>query len=347
MIQPTHISEFPAVETTIAEVLKKSGYATAHLGKWHLGGGGPGQHGFDVHDGDTGNETPEDVEGPKDITGLTERAKKFMEAQAKAGKTFYLQLSHYAVHTPIESQKASQEKFSGMQKGERHSDAEFAAMTWDLDASIGELLDKINELKLTDNTYVVLMSDNGGVGNPRQSQNLPLNGGKGTLYEGGIRVPLIIRGPDIKADSLCREGVTGCDLFPTFCEWAEISEIEKLAGVSLLPLLSGKGKFQRCEDSLLFHYPHYGLGPAQKPQSALILGKYKLLKELETETLHLFDLEKDISEKNDLADKLPEKTAELDALMTRRLKELDAQMPSKNPDYDPDAKQERPRGARR
>lgn len=211
-------------------------------------------------------------------------------------------------------------------------------MTYDLDVSIGLLLEKIEQLGIAQNTYVVLMSDNGGASTPRQSQNRPLSGGKGTLYEGGIRVPLMVVGPGIESSSLCRENVTGCDLFPTFCEWAGIKTKGKIEGVSLVPLLTNTGTFKRSEP-LLFHYPHYGLGPAQRPYSALIVGKYKLLKELETGSLHLFDLEKDISEQTDLARALPEKTAELNTLLIRRLEEVRAQQPTVNPDYDPDAMQ--------
>ncbi len=335
---PTHIKELPPSETTIAEALKNAGYATAHLGKWHLGHGNPGEHGFDMHDGSTGNEVPDPKNGPKDVFGITERACEFMEQQAKERRPFYLQLSHYAVHVPVEALDDSKKKFSKARKGERHSDVDYAAMTWDLDASIGQLLGKIDELEITNNTYVVFMSDNGAGGNPRKPQNLPLAGGKGSLYEGGIRVPLIIRGPGIESNISCRENVTGCDLFPTFFEWAGLPAPEEIEGASLVPLLEGNPTtLQRPEESLLFHYPHYGHGPAQKPQSAIIVNNYKLLKDLETGATQLFDLGADLSEENNLAGKMPEKAAEMAALLDKRLKQVDAQMPTGNSTYDPDA----------
>ncbi|MGE4489164.1 MAG: sulfatase-like hydrolase/transferase, partial [Kiritimatiellales bacterium] len=238
--------------------------------------------------------------------------------------------------------------------GERHRDVTMAAMTWDLDTSIGTLLAEIDKLGLADNTYVVLMSDNGGMSTPRESQNLPLSGGKGNLYEGGIRVPLIIRGPGIKSGTFCSENVTGCDLFPTFCQLAcfpdfgpERSERgtanagqrpegeAKIEGVSLVPLLTGQGTFQRLEDSLLFHFPNYGPGPGQGPQSALIVGNWKLIRNYETGTVQLFDLKTDLSEQHNLARETPEKTQELEKRLDRRLKAVDAQMPYANPDYDP------------
>ncbi|MCK4564068.1 MAG: sulfatase [Verrucomicrobia bacterium] len=335
---PTHIKELPTSETTLAEALKKQGYSTAHLGKWHLGYGNPGEHGFDVHDGSTGNDSNGTETNPKDIFGLTQRACDFLDKQVKNGNPFYLQLSHYAVHSPTETLDTSKERFSILQKGAHHSDADYAAMTWDLDASIGTLLEKIDTLKLSGHTYVVFMSDNGAPGNPRRPQNIPLNGGKGSFYEGGIRVPLIVRGPGIEPNTFCRENMTGCDLFPTFCEWAGLPAPEEIEGTSLVPLLEGKpDKFARREDSLIFHYPHYGRGPTQKPQSAIIVKNYKLLRDLETGATQLFDLETDISEKSDLSKKMPEKAEQLGKLLDKRLKQVDAQMPTKNSTYDPDA----------
>ncbi len=339
LIAPGHTTELPESETTIAEVLKEQGYATAHFGKWHLGRVSPGEHGFDEHDGATGNRCSGTDENPKDIFGITDRAIKFMNENKM--QPFYLQLSHYAVHVPLQCLEKSKEKFSNARKGDRHSDVEFAAMTFDLDTSIGLLMEEIDTSGLAENTCVVLMSDNGGAATPRSSQNLPLTGGKGTLYEGGIRVPLIVRGPGIKAGSVCSESVTGCDLFPTFCEWAGFPTPGKIEGASLVPLLAGSGDFQRLEESLLFHYPHYGKGPMQKPQSAIIAGRYKLIRDLETGLLQMFDLAYDLSEEKNLAQKLPEKTAALEAKLDHRLKEVSAQMPSANPDYDPSAQSER------
>ncbi|WP_372805744.1 sulfatase [Pontiella sp.] len=336
---PRHVKEFPASETTIAERMKKAGYATALFGKWHIGTANPAIHGFDESDGPTENVSHGTAANPKDVFGVTDRAIAFMEKQAKAGTPFYLQLSHYAVHTPVESLEQTQEKFRKTKAGQRHSDIEFAAMTYDLDTAIGTLLKKIAELKLTETTYVVFMSDNGAPANPRRPQNTPLNGGKGTLYEGGIRVPLIVRGPGIKADTFCNESVTGCDLLPTFCSWAGIAIPGDIEGKSLASLLSGQTQKIGRTKPLLFHYPHYGMGPAQKPQTAIIEGNMKLLRDLETGTLMLFDLSTDLSEKNDLSTKYPEKTETLEKRMDQRLQETDAQMPTENPDYKPSATQ--------
>lgn len=340
LLSADFVREIPNSERTIAEVLQAAGYATAHFGKWHLGRSTPGAHGFDVHDGSTANDGPGEYTdpNPKDVFGLSSRAIEFIEDQVAAKKPFYLQVSHYAVHTPVESLAASQSKFKQLKSGKRHSDVEYAAMTWDLDTSIGNLLRKVSELNLTETTYVIFTSDNGAPGKPRQSQNLPLAGGKGSLYEGGIRVPLIIRGPGISANSFSSEPVTACDLFPTICEWAGIPRSDYLEGSSLMPLLQAKaGAFKRTQEGLLFHYPHYGLGPRQKPQSALILGAYKIIKNWENGSVQLYQLDTDISESKDLTQQMPEKAAELAALLDQRLKQVEAALPSENPNYDPNA----------
>lgn len=346
LIAPNHIKDLPESEITIAEQLKKAGYATAHFGKWHLGRISPGEHGFDEHDGATGNESSGTTDNPKDIFGITERACAFMEKQSKASKPFYLQLSHYAVHTPTETLAETQKKFEQEKAGKIHSNSANAAMTFDFDSSLNTLLSKIKTLGLAENTYVVFMSDNGAPGNPRRPNNLPLNAGKGSLYEGGIRIPLIITGPGIPKSTTCETAVTGYDLLPTFCEWAGITAPKNLEGTSIAALLSGK-KLKRKNEALLFHYPHYGQGPAQKPQSAIILGDFKLIRDLETGTAKLFNLNKDLGEQKNLAKTHPEKTAELEALLDKRLKEVNAQTMTENPSYDPDANQSQQRRRRR
>ncbi len=163
LIPPQHIDSLPDRETTIAEVLRRRGYATAHFGKWHLGGGGPGRHGFDQHDGDTDNRGPGLYEdpNPKDIFGVTRRAVAFMDDQVAAGKPFYVQLSHYALHGPSESLDGTKAAYEARPAGTRHDNVEYAAMTRDLDTGVGMVLDRIDRLGIAETTYVVFMSDNG------------------------------------------------------------------------------------------------------------------------------------------------------------------------------------------
>ena len=339
---PTQLRRFPESETSIAEALDPVGYTSAYFGKWHLGRGNPGQHGFQVHDGSTSNDTPanEPPSNPKDIFGLNERAMAFMEKQVQAGRPFYAQLFHYAVHAPNATRPESRNKFRENSPGERHRNAPFAGMTWDLDRSIGTLMEKIEELGIVDRTYIVFMSDNGAPSGRRSGElnNAPLNKGKSTVYEGGIRVPLIIAGPGIPADSHSSEPVTGCDLFPTFCQWAGVEISHEIDGTSLASLLSGKRhSLDRQVSSLLFHYPHYGVGPDAKPASAIISGSHKLIKDWESNSYELFNLAEDLGEQNDLADSHPGKLRELTALMEERLRSANAQVPTINPDYDPSA----------
>ena len=339
ILPPRHINSLPAAEVTIAEILKKQNYATAHFGKWHLSGNGPGDHGFDRHDGDMGNGGPGTYTdpNPKDIFGITQRANEFMAEQVKANKNkpFYLQLSHYAVHGPYQALQKTKTTFTSRNQGNRHNDADYAAMTRDLDTSVGMVLDKIERLGIKDNTYIVFMSDN-GAGNPRNpGENAPLNKGKATLWEGGIRVPLIVRGPNIRPNTFCRTNVIGYDLLPTFCEVANASSgPDNIEGVSLVPLFSGKSKTFNRKDDLVFHFPHYGKGPVQTPQSAILQGQWKLIKWYGTGEVRLFDLSKDIGETTDLSKQNPEKTAELYRKLTAYLKRVHAQLPIKNPNYD-------------
>ena len=189
---PPHSSSLPAEETTIAEVLKQAGYQTAWFGKWHLGESGPGAHGYDESDGPTGNSDgqTDDPNNPKDIFGITERGIAFMEKNVQAGKPFYLQLWHYAVHGPVQSMEKTEEVYDGAPAGEKHQSTSYAAMTQNLDTGVGMIMDTIKELGIDDNTFVVYMSDHGA--GAALSSNMPLNQGKGTLWEGGMRVPLIM-----------------------------------------------------------------------------------------------------------------------------------------------------------
>jgi arylsulfatase A-like enzyme len=210
-------------------------------------------------------------------------------------------------------------------------------MTQDLDTSISQVLEQIKKLGIANNTYVILTSDNGAGMRGSRNENLPLHGGKGTLWEGGIRVPLIIRGPGIKANSSLSENVIGYDLFPTICELAGVKAIPgNIEGISLVPLFSGKTKsFEKRQ--LIFHNPHYGIGPGQKPQSALIQGNYKIIKDLETGNFMLFDLDKDIGEHHDLSGSQPVLTVDMQKKLNAYLKKVNAQQPVKNKNYDPDA----------
>ena len=336
LIEPRLVRSLPASETTIAELLRPAGYATAHYGKWHIAGGGPGAHGYDEHDGDTGNEEAYRFRDPNpvDIFGMAARAATFMERSARAGKPFYVQLSWHALHAPENARRATLAKYEQSLPGEGAQRVATAAITEDLDAGVGRVLEAIDRLGLADNTYVIYMSDNGSGGGRRN----PLRGGKGGVWEGGIRVPLIIRGPGVAPNSWCHTPVVGYDLLPTFCDWAGVAPAARPKGVeggSIAALVAGRGtgKVERPHEELVFHFPHYQ--GEDGPHSAILLGNLKLLRFYEDDRVLLFDLSRDLGERDDLAARMPAEAARLRDRLSAYLAAVDAQFAAVDPTYDP------------
>jgi len=343
LVGPANIRALPAGERTVGEILKAAGYATAHFGKWHIEGGGPGAHGYDVHDGNLGNEHARKFGDPNpvDIFGMTERAITFMKRSRKANKPFFIQMSWHALHAPRNALKATLAKYRRLVPGANDKRIGHMALAEDLDTGVGRLLAGLEDLGLAKNTYVLYMSDNGDGGGGGKRDERPgrargLNGGKGSLYEGGIRVPLIIRGPGVAPDSWCHVPVTGLDLLPTYAQWAGVQKLpETIEGGSFAALLANKGvgEVERPREALVFHFPHYlGMGG---PQSAIRLGSFKLLKFYEEGRVALFDLAADPREQEDLSSAQPERTATLKTRLDTYLKDVRAQMPKANPQYDP------------
>jgi hypothetical protein len=292
--------------------------------------------GYDVSDGYTSNGTgggkgsggPAALDDPKLIFGVTDRASKFIESQAKSGHPFFVQVSHYAVHLDIYYREETLRQTQAS-SGQKHSMPEFAAMTADMDTGIGMLMDKIRELGLQENTYIFFLSDNGGRRSipgqqtPELPRNHPLRDGKGTMYEGGLRVPFIVIGPDVQPGSVSRTPVTGLDIFPTIAELAGYPNPlpTVLDGGSMTGVLgdNGQGKISRNHPFLVFHH-----AVDRTAQTALIQGDYKLVKTWKDDRLELFDLSQDISEEDDLSDRMPEKTEELHGLILDYLAETNA-----------------------
>lgn len=335
LVEPRLIKNIATEEVTIGEMLQKAGYLTAHYGKWHISGGGPGKHGYDEHDGDTGNENAFKFTDPNpvDIFGMVDRSEKFMKRAQEQGKPFFIQLSWNALHASENANKATLAKYEGKNSGGDSKMTSIAAITEDLDSGVGKLMEAIDRLGLAEDTYVIYMSDNGAGG-----KRGGLNGGKGSLWEGGIRVPLIVRGPGVKPDSWCNQPVVGYDWFPTFCEWAGISKEQlpsKLEGGSIASLLTheGNGKVERKRDELVFHFPHYQSG--NTPHSVIVLDGWKLIHFYEDDSVRLFDLSTDISERKDLADREPKRVRAMRERLDAYLVAVDAQMPTPNKDFDP------------
>jgi arylsulfatase A-like enzyme len=340
-------------------VLPSLGYATAHIGKWHLGGGEflPEHQGFDTNiaGGKTGHPAsyfwPYGApENSHRVPGLAERAGKpgdyltdqltdeaLLFIEANKGKPFYLNFAHYAVHAPLQG-KAELIELAGERPGaDGQSNTVYAAMLRSVDESVGRIVKKLDELHLADHTLIVFTSDNGGAvhfGTPPATSNSPLRDGKGSAYEGGLRVPLLVKMPGVApAGSTCDTPVITMDFFPTLLELAGADKSASrtaVDGVSLVPLLHGEKTLPRKE--LFWHYPHYWNGGKVSPYSVARVGEWKLIRFYETGREELYNLKSDLSEQDDLAASNTEKQKELSARLRAWLKEVGAQMPVTNPE---------------
>lgn len=351
---PVTRKELPLSEVTIAEILKRKGYATASIGKWHLGDPGflPVDQGFDVNFAGTWDGSPKSFfypewEGkPAGVHGrpgeyltdlLTDRACSWLKQQRT--NPFFLYLPHYAVHVPIEAKKEITARFSRKPPAGGQNFAEYAAMIYSVDESVGRVIRTLDQMGVAGNTVVFFTADNGGVSSRewRQRQvtsNSPLRLGKGHLYEGGIRVPALVRWPGVtKPGSACHEPVYTCDYYATMAEMAgaPLDAGHRPDGMSIVPGLRGGPLRER---SLYWHYPHYSpqLG---RPASAMRHGPWKLIEHLETNQAELYHLGRDIGERNGLAAHEPERFESMRAELHAWRKEVKAQMPEPNPDFDP------------
>ena len=343
---------------TLAEALKPAGYVSASMGKWHLGNDpelGPVGQGFDLNVGGyeagaprsyfSPYRNPELADGPRGeylTDRLTAEALKFIEVHRD--RPFFLYLPHYAVHTPLQAKKALIEKYQ--KKGPRggQGNAKYAAMVESLDAGVGRIMDKLDELRLADNTVVVFFSDNGGVRNITSMD--PLRGGKGMLYEGGVRVPLVVRWPGVvQAGRRCDEPVIGIDFYPTLVEIAGTQSPpgQILDGRSIVPLL--RGAETMADRALFWHFPAYLQGKAAgardeyfrtRPAGAIRLGHWKLIEYFEDGILELYNLKGDIGETTNLTRELPDKTEELHDKLIQWRQSVNAPVPTQlNPKYEP------------
>ena len=336
MIPPQHINHIPHAETTIAELIKqhRPGYVTGHFGKWHLAGGGPGQHGYDEHSGTTSNrEGGSPAPDPKRTVSVTTRAVDFLRHRSTAREPFFLQVSYYAVHLGIFAFDETVAKFEAEPKGQRHNHAGHAAMTHELDVGVGRILDALDQLALADNTHVIFTSDNGSyheAGATRVSSNAPLRGQKASTWEGGIRVPLLVRGPGVAAGSVSQVPVTGTDFFPTIADLLQVrAELPPLLeGASLRPLLEheGSGTLARRFDSLVWHFPHYQVQKGTTPMSSIRVGNWKLVRLYESDETFLYDLSADIGESKDRSADQPDTARRLAAQLEHYLAAVDAPM---------------------
>lgn len=369
LLGPDDRHELALDEVTIAERLKQAGYATFFAGKWHLGGEGyfPEQQGFDVNIGGHHRGQPpagyySPYDNPKMSDGpegeylpdrLTDEALRFVEAHK--AERFLVFLSFYTVHTPIQASRRHLGRYERKRRAlprpglpettpehdgltrERQDDAPYASMVEAMDENVGRLLTKLDQLELDANTVVVFTSDNGGLATLGPSRmaptsNRPLRAGKGWCYEGGIRVPFIIKAPGItESGSASAVPVTSADLYPTILELAELplDESQHADAFSLLPVLRGDNE-PLPREFIVWHFPHYH-GSTWAPGSAIRSGPWKLIEFYDGEAVELYNLDEDLAESHDLSAAMPEKTAELRRLLSDYLESVDAQMPRANP----------------
>jgi arylsulfatase A-like enzyme len=364
MLSAPNARQLPLEEVTIAEALRDGGYTTFFAGKWHLGNGeyAPSAQGFPR---DLMNSTgqffyppsdsppPDSKDDPKTTDRIVNEAVRFIGGHKD--KPFFAYLPFLAVHTPIgaradliakyEKKRASAPPEAWGQERERavrlvQNHAAYAAMLEQLDLGIGRVLTALDENGLGEKTIVFFMSDNGGLatseGHP--TSNLPLRGGKGWPYEGGVRVPWIVCAPGVTTPgSTCDSPVISTDYYPTLLELAGLptKPEQHRDGVSLLPLL--KGQAAGRGKPLFWHYPHYG-NQGGAPHGAIRAGDWKLIEWYEEGALELYNVSQDISEKHNLAARQPAMVKELHASLIAWRQEVGALMPTPNPNFDPNAR---------
>ncbi|MCK4679437.1 MAG: sulfatase [Bacteroidales bacterium] len=353
---PDYVMNLPLEEVTIAEALKPAGYATASIGKWHVCDEPeyfPEYQGFDINVAGDGhgatknyfypyynrwrmtegypwlewNTLPDGVPGEYLTDRLTVEAVRFIEENKE--RPFFLYFAHYAVHTPVQAKDSLIQKYMN-QPGDTlkgHIHPEYAAMIESVDQSMGALLRKLEDLDLADNTIIIFTSDNGG--HRQWTTNYPFRGHKGNFYEGGIRVPLIIKWPGVTtAGSVSDFPVISNDYYPTMLEMADLplKPEQHLDGLSLLPLIKNESELNR--EALYWHYPHY-----TSLCGVVRYHDWKLIEFLGDGRLELYDLKNDIEEKNDLAEVNPEMAEKLQQMLAGWRESVNAQMPEANPDY--------------
>lgn len=365
------ICQEPGVErtiqvTTLAQVLKDNGYHTIHCGKAHFGandtpGEDPLKMGFEVNIAGHAAGSPASYYGKENFgnkpdgksplaavpglekyhgtdtflsEALTLEAEKALNNAQKSDKPFFLYMAHYAVHTPIQPDLRFYQKY--LDKGLPPVEAAYATLIEGMDKSLGDLMDYLKENNLEDNTVILFMSDNGGLAAHTRAgqlhvQNYPLNSGKGSAYEGGVREPMIVSWPGkVKPGSKCNHYLMIEDFFPSILEIAGVSDyktIQQRDGISFVPLLTEKGKVQ--DRDIYWHYPHsWGpSGPGIGATCAIRSGDWKLVYYFDSGKRELFNIANDISEKQDLAGKEPRITKQLAGKLSNYLRSVDAQRP--------------------
>jgi arylsulfatase A-like enzyme len=354
-----YVANLALEEFTIAEALRKGGYKTAFMGKWHLGTETyyfPEHQGFDLNVAGRDYGAPGSYfypfkgswripttgqtlrkatplpgkKGDYLVDRLAEEASAFISTHKD--QPFFLMLSHYAVHTPLQGKKEKIQKYSAIPKDKRQGNPTYAAMVESVDDSVGRVMQTLRDHQLDDNTLVIFTSDNGG--NAGATDHTPLRANKGSNYEGGIRIPYIIKWPGKgAAGTVSTVPVMSTDLYPTIlaATGQPPRPHQHLDGVSLAPLLTQNGGIDR--EALFWHYPHYNQHPQAFPSGVIRSGDWKLIEHFESGDIELYNLGSDLSETRNLAQKEPEKAAELLRRLQAWRAEIGADPMRPNPEY--------------
>ncbi|QHI69848.1 sulfatase [Tichowtungia aerotolerans] len=354
LIGPLPDDSVPSDGLTLPRLMQQAGYDTVSVGKWHVGGPEktkPLEFGYQQHLWRPVGKDPDDM---KNIDWITDAAIGWLEKRTDADKPFFMYLAHYAIHHDYYAEDSLVQKYEEMlAPGMKHNYPLYAANLEHLDNGIGRLMDALEHMGLDENTVVIFASDNGGrtakIDYQQATSNEPLKQGKHTLYEGGVRVPLLVRWPGVvEAGSTCSLPIHGVDFMPTLGHIAGLNPdaIEGMDGASFMPALFGKEPaMDRVHDGLYWYYPNYiiELSPGPKtytmiirPWGAVRIGDWKLVWFFEDENLaELYNVAEDLGEHTNLAFKHPEKVAELKEKLFAWLADTGAALPMPNPDYDP------------
>ncbi len=352
MIQPRGETVLPSDYQTLAECLNEAGYRTAMFGKWHLGtkDNHPGKRGFDVaiesHGKHFGFRTDPDTEHPDDqylSDFLSDQAAGFIKTSAEAEKPFFLYYADFLVHKPFEAKERYLKEFAEKQPSPTQKSPMAAAMIKSLDDSVGKILAALDEQGLSENTLVVFTSDNGGLSyeedgvRDKNTSNHPLRGRKGSEYDGGIRVPWIVRWPGkVPRGAECNVPIHHIDLVPTFASVANAPEpSQELHGQNLLPLFQDPATV-KLDRSLFWYLPGYSA--FHTPSVMVRNGDWKLIRRLESEDYMLFNTSTDIGESSDQTNTHSELAERLNGSAMSWLDELDAPRMTPNPEYDSSAR---------
>lgn len=331
VLHPVIRQELPLEEVTLAEYLKRAGYTTACIGKWHLGGKGflPTDQGFDFYHPGKAVTTPSATEGGKGEYDLTQRAMEFIETNRT--KPFFLYLAHNSPHIPFAA------KTNLVAKNAKAFEPVYAGVIETLDDTVGLLLAKLDALGLATNTIVIFTSDNGGLHVPEGphknvTHNTPFRAGKGFLYEGGLRIPLIVRWPGhVPAKRVVDAPVINSDWLATLLDLTGNTPPVDTDSASFAPLLTGKNKSARGK--FFWHFPHY-TNQGSRPGGAMRDGDWKLVEYYDSGVAELYNLREDISEQHDLAARESKRVADMRAQLAAWREAIGAQMNTPNPRFD-------------